>query len=192
MVGSEIRRLSLSALSIKNPIKKWRSSPVNEDRVELLGAVPHEDVRKAGPVKLRSENLPWSIPTCLRLEKRTHFFFWKDPVFEVSQNCRKFPAQMRISGNEGPEMYSFTLTLEFVPCEVLVRGHIFLNTSLTEAFCIAIVPCWICYHHPNSHGDPSKLLRCGYSAFSFDIEIHAGRIPNASKNARRLFKKVGT
>ena len=45
-------------------------------------------------------------------------------------------------------IYNFLNKLGSVPShkvrDVLVRGHIFLNTSLTEAFCIAIVEAASC------------------------------------------------
>ena len=39
---------------------------------------------------------------------------------------------------------SSSITHTLHPCQVLVRGDIFLNISLTEAFCIAIVEAASC------------------------------------------------
>jgi len=69
--------------------------------------------------------------------------------------CKKYPEVHFIIGGDGPKKKLITRIVEehnlqgrvellgSLPHkevrEVLVRGHIFLNTSLTEAFCIAIV-----------------------------------------------------
>ncbi|CAD8170473.1 unnamed protein product [Paramecium octaurelia] len=74
--------------------------------------------------------------------------------------CKRFPQVYFIIGGDGPKKkiieesirkHGLTDRVEMLGSvpghkvrEVLVRGHIFLNTSLTEAFCIAIVEAASC------------------------------------------------
>eukprot|EP00033_Pygsuia_biforma_P001904 GCRY01002125.1.p1 GENE.GCRY01002125.1~~GCRY01002125.1.p1 ORF type:complete len:456 (+),score=92.97 GCRY01002125.1:135-1502(+) len=78
----------------------------------------------------------------------------------IPQICRLFPKVNFVVGGDGPKrlmleemvekfrLYDRVELLGAVPHkdvrEVMTRGHIFLNTSLTEAFCIAIVEAASC------------------------------------------------
>jgi phosphatidylinositol N-acetylglucosaminyltransferase subunit A len=78
----------------------------------------------------------------------------------IPEICRRFPQVKFVIGGDGPrkvsleemrEQYRLFDRIEFLGAvphsevrNVLNRGHIFLNTSLTEAFCIAILEAACC------------------------------------------------
>ena len=81
-------------------------------------------------------------------------------VAAIPRTCQHFPNVRFIIGGDGPkridleqmrEKYQLQDRVELLGSvqhadvrKVLVRGNIFLNTSLTEAFCIAIVEAAAC------------------------------------------------
>jgi phosphatidylinositol glycan class A protein len=78
----------------------------------------------------------------------------------IPEICRRFPDIKFIIGGDGPkrvdleemrEQYNLHSRVEMCGMlphsevrKILIRGHIFLNTSLTEAFCMAIVEAASC------------------------------------------------
>ena len=92
---------------------------------------------------------------------RIHYRKGMDFLIDIiPETLKKFPNAHFIIGGDGPKMpllvelrdkYNLRDRMELlghVPHnkvrEVLCRGHIFLNTSLTEAFCIAIIEAASC------------------------------------------------
>jgi len=122
------------------------------DRVEMLGAIAHHNVRNVCHTTALD-------PYAQELHCPTHAWFF---------------ARLLLASPSRAIFNAFRLLSRSI--QVLVRGHIFLNCSLTEAFCIAIleaasaglfvvstnvggVP--VC--HPKKQGDGGEGLVCAGS-----------------------------